>query len=349
MAVNRDTHRRRPGRLPVHRAVGLRAVEPGHPRRRRSPAPRWATPARTGSTPRSGPRSSPCSGRGCARRRNRLGRPARGGGRPRAGAGDPGRRTGARGRGRRARWPGCSPPVAGRWMPMTWLAIADRRRSAATCSSSPASRCRRASWRTPSCDAGRRPDAGRAALGAGRRAGASPPDGHLVLDARVAGLAFAFVALLLRAPFLVVVFGAALVAALVRLLCRARDPRSRRLDGLQTRARADSRAPDPRSRRLNGLQTRARADSTGSRPALAPTRRAPDPRSRRLDGQASATSGPAGSASPADEASACSTRSSRTIPTKRPASSTQTSGSRRRPGPRVIARSAAVAIGVSSG
>lgn len=40
----------------------------------------------------------------------------------------------------------------------------------------------------------------------------------LVLDARLAGLAVAFVLLLLRAPFLVVVFGAALVAALVRLL-----------------------------------------------------------------------------------------------------------------------------------
>lgn len=40
----------------------------------------------------------------------------------------------------------------------------------------------------------------------------------LVLDARVAGLAAAFVLLLLRAPFLVVVFGAALVAALLRLL-----------------------------------------------------------------------------------------------------------------------------------
>jgi len=42
--------------------------------------------------------------------------------------------------------------------------------------------------------------------------------GHrLVLDARAAGLAFAVVALLLRAPFLVVVFGAALTAALLRL------------------------------------------------------------------------------------------------------------------------------------
>ena len=40
----------------------------------------------------------------------------------------------------------------------------------------------------------------------------------LVLDARLAGLAAAFALLLLRAPFLVVVFGAALVAALIRLL-----------------------------------------------------------------------------------------------------------------------------------
>ena len=40
----------------------------------------------------------------------------------------------------------------------------------------------------------------------------------LVLDARAAGLAFAVVALLLRAPFLVVVFGAALTAALLRLV-----------------------------------------------------------------------------------------------------------------------------------
>jgi branched-subunit amino acid transport protein len=39
----------------------------------------------------------------------------------------------------------------------------------------------------------------------------------LVLDARLAALGFAVVALLLRAPFLVVVFGAALVAALLRL------------------------------------------------------------------------------------------------------------------------------------
>jgi len=45
---------------------------------------------------------------------------------------------------------------------------------------------------------------------------ASGPE--LVLDARVGGLAFAVVALLLRAPFLVVVFGSALVAALIRLV-----------------------------------------------------------------------------------------------------------------------------------
>jgi uncharacterized membrane protein len=40
----------------------------------------------------------------------------------------------------------------------------------------------------------------------------------LVLDARAAGLAFAVVALMLRAPFLVVVVGAAVVAALLRQL-----------------------------------------------------------------------------------------------------------------------------------
>jgi branched chain amino acid efflux pump len=40
----------------------------------------------------------------------------------------------------------------------------------------------------------------------------------LVVDARAAGLAYAFVALLLRAPFLVVVVGAAAVAAGVRAL-----------------------------------------------------------------------------------------------------------------------------------
>jgi branched-subunit amino acid transport protein len=39
---------------------------------------------------------------------------------------------------------------------------------------------------------------------------------HLVIDARAAGIAYAFIALLLRAPFLVVVIGAAVVAALVR-------------------------------------------------------------------------------------------------------------------------------------
>ena len=43
--------------------------------------------------------------------------------------------------------------------------------------------------------------------------------GHeLVVDARALGLGVAVVLLLLRAPFLVVVFGAALVAAVVRLL-----------------------------------------------------------------------------------------------------------------------------------
>lgn len=41
---------------------------------------------------------------------------------------------------------------------------------------------------------------------------------RLALDARVLGLGVAFGLLLLRAPFLVVVFGSALVAALARLL-----------------------------------------------------------------------------------------------------------------------------------
>lgn len=41
-------------------------------------------------------------------------------------------------------------------------------------------------------------------------------DARLVLDARAAALAFAFVALALRAPFLVVVVGASVVAALLR-------------------------------------------------------------------------------------------------------------------------------------
>ncbi|MDR7253664.1 branched-subunit amino acid transport protein [Nocardioides sp. BE266] len=40
----------------------------------------------------------------------------------------------------------------------------------------------------------------------------------LTLDARVLGLAFAVVALLLRMPFLVVVVGASVVAALARLV-----------------------------------------------------------------------------------------------------------------------------------
>jgi branched-subunit amino acid transport protein len=40
---------------------------------------------------------------------------------------------------------------------------------------------------------------------------------ELTIDARLAGLAAAFVALLLRMPFLIVVFAAALTAALIRL------------------------------------------------------------------------------------------------------------------------------------
>jgi hypothetical protein len=41
---------------------------------------------------------------------------------------------------------------------------------------------------------------------------------HVVVDARAAGLAFAFVALWRRGPFLVVVVGAAVVTAVVRAL-----------------------------------------------------------------------------------------------------------------------------------
>lgn len=43
----------------------------------------------------------------------------------------------------------------------------------------------------------------------------------LIVDARAAGLVFAVIALLLRAPFLLVVVGAAVVAALVRLVAGA--------------------------------------------------------------------------------------------------------------------------------
>jgi branched-subunit amino acid transport protein len=43
-------------------------------------------------------------------------------------------------------------------------------------------------------------------------------DGTLVVDARLLGLAVAVVLLVVRAPFLVVVSGAAVAAALVRLL-----------------------------------------------------------------------------------------------------------------------------------
>lgn len=47
---------------------------------------------------------------------------------------------------------------------------------------------------------------------------AAPNGDGLTLDARIAAIGFAVVALLMRASFLVVVFGAALTAALVRLI-----------------------------------------------------------------------------------------------------------------------------------
>jgi branched-subunit amino acid transport protein len=51
---------------------------------------------------------------------------------------------------------------------------------------------------------------------AGGSGGSAHP--HLVFDARLIGLGAAVVALMLRAPFIVVVFVAAITAALVRLL-----------------------------------------------------------------------------------------------------------------------------------
>ena len=65
MSVTRETTRGRPGRLPVHRPGGVRALEPLHPRRRRRRRRRSATRAPTASTPRSAARSWRCSGRGC--------------------------------------------------------------------------------------------------------------------------------------------------------------------------------------------------------------------------------------------------------------------------------------------
>lgn len=44
-------------------------------------------------------------------------------------------------------------------------------------------------------------------------------DGGVVLDARVVGMAAAFIAALLRAPFLVIFFVGVAVTALVRLVC----------------------------------------------------------------------------------------------------------------------------------
>ena len=59
-------------------------------------------------------------------------------------------------------------------------------------------------------------DPGGPARGARRRAGVVAGS-SLTVDARTAGLGFAVGALLLRAPFLVVVLGAAVTAALLRL------------------------------------------------------------------------------------------------------------------------------------
>ena len=64
MSVTRESTGRRPDRLPQHRPLDLRALEPVHLPGRRRRQRRSATRAPTGSTPPSAPPSWPCSGRG---------------------------------------------------------------------------------------------------------------------------------------------------------------------------------------------------------------------------------------------------------------------------------------------
>ena len=94
------------------------------------------------------------------------------------------------------------------------------RRWAATCSSWPGCRSRSGCWHTRSCDAPPTccPSYCSRRWWPCRCSSSRGPDGpELSIDARLAGLAAAVVALLLRAPFIVVVFVAALTAALLRL------------------------------------------------------------------------------------------------------------------------------------
>ena len=157
-----------------------------------------------------------------------LGRPDGGGPRPRAGAGHRGRRPGARGRGRRARRRGADRPSRAVGV-MTWLAIGIAVVGCYLLKLAGLSVPARV-LENPVVErvADLMPVALLSALVGVQVFGSG---GHLVVDARVAGLAFAFVALLLRAPFIVVVFGAALVAGLVRLLSRGSYPSTRRSGG----------------------------------------------------------------------------------------------------------------------
>ena len=220
-------------RVPQRRAGGLRPVEPRHGRRRPR-RDRAGRPARTSaSTPRSAPRSSRCCGRGCAAGPTRSW-PSWRWRSPWGWCRSPGRRAGARRRPRRlvvgavgqprartrprsrAGRPARRPSLVRRGdAPMTWAAIlvgggrllrAEARRALRAA----------AGPRAPVRRAHRRPPPGGAAGRADRRAGARLR-AVLVVDARLLGLGVAVVALLLRAPFIVVVALAAGAAALVRL------------------------------------------------------------------------------------------------------------------------------------
>ena len=88
------------------------------------------------------------------------------------------------------------------------------------------------------------------------------------VDARLAGLAAAFVALLLRAPFLVVVFVAALTAALIRLCLSREAPgrgdraRTRRSAGAGPCARTGPRPGPDRGGRSQRTLTALHAAAT---------------------------------------------------------------------------------------
>ena len=103
MAMTRTTREARPGRLPVHRAVGVRAVEPRHPGRARWPATALGDPRTYGLDAAVGGAFLALLWPRLDSARNRVVARARGGRRARPGAAHPGRRPGARRRRRRAR------------------------------------------------------------------------------------------------------------------------------------------------------------------------------------------------------------------------------------------------------